>query len=57
MCAELLPALVAHYHLGWVLVKIRDDYKPAWLTTMARRFGFVLQERTGDLALWRLDLP
>jgi hypothetical protein len=57
MCAALLPHLAHKYRLGWVLVKVRDDYKPAWLSQMARRFGFVLHERQGATAFWRLDLP
>jgi len=56
MCLALLPVLVERYQLRWVLVKIHDAYKPEWLTTMARRFGFVFQERQGPLALWRKDL-
>ena len=57
MCATLLPVIVQRYRLSWVLVKIHDSYKPAWLSTMARKFGFVLQGREGAMALWRLDLP
>lgn len=56
MCAALLPAIAKHFELGWILVKIHDEYKPVWLSQMARRFGFAFQERQGAMELWRKDL-
>lgn len=57
MCTTLLPKIAQHFRLGWIVVKIRDDYEPQRLAAMARRFGFVLQSRAADVAYWRLDLP
>lgn len=57
MCLDLLPKLVAFYQLKWILVKIRDDYKPSSLAEMAQRFGFVYQGRQEPgVALWRKDI-
>jgi hypothetical protein len=56
MCADLLPALAAHFGLRWVIVKIADNYKPIALADMAKRFGFVYQQRDGDMAIWRKNL-
>lgn len=56
MCADLLPAMAAHYGLRWIVVKIHDAYKPVALADMAKRFGFVFQQQDGPLAIWRKDL-
>lgn len=52
MCKELLPEVIEHFHLHWIMLKIVESEKAESLCHMAKRFGFILLRREGDVEYW-----